>query len=90
MEIDNLKKGLENIIGDRFNISESIRSNYARGEDVFDPILSQGIAFPNNDQEISKIVKFCNENLIPIVPFGTGTSLEGHVLGNKRGITISL
>ena len=40
--------------------------------------------------EVSKVVKICNDNKIPIVPFGTGTSLEGHVLGNEKGITISL
>ena len=90
METNTLDKELKKIIGDRFNISESVISNYARGEDVFDPILSKGIAFPNNNEEISKILKFCNKNSIPVVPFGTGTSLEGHVLGNEEGITISL
>ena len=39
---------------------------------------------------ISKIIKLCNDNNVPITPFGTGTSLEGHALGNKDGITISL
>ncbi len=90
METNTLDKELKKIIGDRFNISESVISNYARGEDVFDPILSKGVAFPNNNEEISKILKFCNKNSIPVVPFGTGTSLEGHVLGNEEGITISL
>ena len=32
----------------------------------------------------------CNEHKVPVVPFGTGTSLEGHVVGNANGITISL
>ena len=83
-----LQTELTKLLKERFSISESTRGNYARGEDVFDPILSQGIAFPKNNEEVSKIVKICNCNKIPIVPFGTGTSLEGHVLGNKKGITI--
>ena len=41
-------------------------------------------------EQISKLVKFCSENSIPIVPFGTGTSLEGNVVANHKGITISL
>ena len=90
MKADILQNELGSLLGDRFSIAESTRSNYARGEDVFDPVLSQGIAFPNNNEEVSKIVIFCNKHSIPIVPFGTGTSLEGHVLGNKTGITISL
>ena len=90
MKIDILHQKLGSFLGDRFTVAESTRANYARGEDIFDPVLSQGIAFPNNNDEVSKIVKICNDNKIPIVPFGTGTSLEGHVLGNEDGITISL
>ena len=41
-------------------------------------------------QFISKILKICNEHKIPVVPYGTGTSLEGNVLGNEDGITICL
>ena len=85
-----LQKDLINILGDRYSTSESTRLNYSRGEDIFEPILSQAVVFPNTNEEISKIVKLCNTYKIPIVPFGTGTSLEGHVLGNKEGITMSL
>jgi D-lactate dehydrogenase (cytochrome) len=85
-----LQKELVTILGDRFSTSESIRLNYSHGEDVFDPVLSQAIVFPNSNEEISQIVKLCNLHKVPIVPFGTGTSLEGHVVGNEDGITLSL
>jgi D-lactate dehydrogenase (cytochrome) len=85
-----LQKELIAILGDRFSTSESVRLNYSHGEDVFDPVLSQAIVFPNSNEEISKIVKLCNQYIVPIVPFGTGTSLEGHVVGNEDGITLSL
>ncbi len=39
---------------------------------------------------MSKILKLCNEHKIPVVPYGTGTSLEGNVVGNENGITICL
>ena len=90
MKSDILQKELLNILGDRFSESESVRTNYSRGEDIFDPVLPQAVVFPNNNEEISKITKLCNDNNVPITPFGTGTSLEGHALGNKDGITISL
>ena len=90
MKSDILQKELLNILGDRFSESESVRTNYSRGEDIFDPVLPQAVVFPNNNEEISKIIKLCNDNNVPITPFGTGTSLEGHALGNKDGITISL
>ena len=81
---------LKRIFNVRFSTSESTRANYARGEDTYDPILSKAVVFPETNEEVSKVLKLCNDNKIPVVPFGTGTSLEGNVLGNSNGITISL
>ncbi len=69
---DQVQAELKKIFNGRFSTSVSTRTNYARGEDTYDPI------------------RLCNENKIPVVPFGTGTSLEGNVVGNEKGITISL
>ena len=87
---EQIQKELKSIFNGRFSMSESTRANYARGEDTYDPILSQAVVFPETNDEVSKILKLCNEHKIPVVPFGTGTSLEGHVVGNENGITISL
>ena len=81
---------LKAIFGDRYSTSTSTRSNYSRGEDTYDPVLSKAVIFPESNEEISTILKLCNEKNIPVVPFGTGTSLEGNVVGNADGITISL
>ena len=81
---------LKAIFGDRYSTSPSTRSNYSRGEDTYDPVLSKAVIFPESNEEISTILKLCNEKNIPVVPFGTGTSLEGNVVGNADGITISL
>ena len=81
---------LKNLLNSRYSTSESTRGNYARGEDTYDPILSKAVVFPESNEEVSKILKLCNENKIPVIPFGTGTSLEGNVVGNEKGITICL
>ncbi len=85
-----LQTQLINLLGERCSFSETVRSNYARGEDVFEPVLSQAVVFPETNEEISSIVKICNKENTPIVCFGSGTSLEGNALGNKDGITLSL
>jgi len=85
-----LKKELTEILKERFSVSESTRANYARGEDAYEPVLSKAVVFPENNEEVSTILKLCNEHKVPVVPFGTGTSLEGHAVGNENGITISL
>ena len=87
---EQIQKELKSIFNGRFSMSESTRANYARGEDTYDPVLSKAVVFPETNDEVSKILKLCNEHKIPVVPFGTGTSLEGNVVGNENGITISL
>ena len=87
---DQVQAELKKIFNGRFSTSVSTRTNYARGEDTYDPILSKAVVFPETNEEVSKILSLCNENKIPVVPFGTGTSLEGNVVGNDKGITISL
>ena len=87
---EQIQAEIKKIFNGRFSTSVSTRANYARGEDTYDPILSQAVVFPETNDEVSKILKLCNEHKIPVVPFGTGTSLEGNVLGNEEGITICL
>ena len=87
---DQVQAELKKIFNGRFSTSVSTRANYARGEDTYDPVLSKAVVFPETNEEVSKILTLCNKYKIPVVPFGTGTSLEGNVVGNEKGITISL
>ncbi len=90
MSIENVQTKLKKKFKERFSTSIPIRTNYSRGEDTYDPVLSSAVVFPKNNEEVSTILKLCNDKKIPVVPFGTGTSLEGNVVGNENGITISL
>ena len=87
---DQIQAEFKKIFNGRFSTSESTRANYARGEDTYDPVLSKAVVFPETNEEVSKVLRLCNEHKIPVVPFGTGTSLEGNVVGNEKGITICL
>ena len=55
MENASLKKELTLLLKDRISLSESTRANFARGEDTYDPILSQAVVFPETNQEVSNI-----------------------------------
>ena len=90
MSIASIETELKSLFKDRFSTSTSTRFNYSRGEDTYDPVPSKAVIFPETNEEVSTILKLCNERKIPVVPFGTGTSLEGNVVGIEEGITISL
>ena len=87
---DLVQSELKKIFDVRFSTSVSTRTNYARGEYTYDPVLSKAVVFPETNEEVSKVLSLCNKHKVPVVPFGTGTSLEGNVVGNEKGITISL
>ena len=84
--LDNLKE----ILQERISFSESVRNNHAKGEDAYDPVLPRAVLFPKNNDELSKILKICNEFKVPVTAYGTGTSLDGHGVGNNEGFTISM
>ena len=81
---------LKDLLQERISFSESVRNNHAKGEDAYDPVLPKAVLFPENNEELSKIMKICNQFKVPITAYGTGTSLEGHVVGNEEGFTISM
>ena len=85
-----LQNELENLLGEKCSFSKSVRQNYSKGEDVYDPVIPDVVLFPETNEEISNILKICNNHKAPVVPFGTATSLEGSVLGIKNGISLSL
>lgn len=84
------REQLAALLGERFTISLSVREHHGRDESSFRPIPPEGVAFAQSTEEVSEIVKICARHKIPVIPFGTGTSLEGHVLAIHGGICVDL
>ena len=80
---------LENLFGDRLVTSESVRSQHSHDESWHVPEnLPDAVVFPETSNEVSRIISFASKNNIPVIPYGTGTALEGHVHAVNGGITI--
>ena len=54
------------------------------------PHAPDAVLFPKNVEQVSAIARICNENKVPIIPFGTGTGIEGGVVAIHGGVTIDL
>lgn len=81
---------LETLLGDRVTTSLPVREHHGRGEDYFKPVPPDAVCFPETTEEVAAIVRLCAAHRVPVIPFGTGTSLEGHVTAPQGGVTIDL
>ena len=92
--VHNLEAGLltylRELLGDRVSTAEAVRDHHGKSEG---PYLSQppdAVCFVENTEEVSAIVTHCAREGVPVIPFGTGTSLEGHVQAVKGGVCIDM
>ncbi|MGH6861436.1 MAG: FAD-binding oxidoreductase [Phyllobacterium sp.] len=81
---------LRNRFADRFSVSEVLREQHGRGESHHATAIPDAVVFVKSTQEVSEIVSLCAENSVPIIAFGAGTSLEGHLAAVKGGVSIDL
>jgi len=81
---------LKQRFGDRFQTGQSIRQQHGHTTTWVRNQPPDAVVFPHKAVEVSEIVKVCATHNVPIIPFGTGTSLEGHVNAPAGGISIDL
>src|SRR5690242_21011505 len=88
--IDAASDELRRLLGARANDTPAVREHHSRGESYHTPAAPDIVCFPETTDEVASIVRISARHGIPIVPFGAGTSLEGHVHAIRGGITIDL
>ena len=76
--------------GDRFQTGEAIRGQHAHTTTYIPSQLPDGVVFAKSTEDVQTVVRACAEHRVPVIPFGTGTSLEGHVNAPGGGICIDL
>ncbi|WP_375398017.1 FAD-binding oxidoreductase [uncultured Sphingomonas sp.] len=76
--------------GERLATTEAVRAAHGAGEGVRDPHPPDAVVFPTSAEEVADVVRLCAEHRVPVVPFGVGTSLEGHVQAVHGGVTLNL
>jgi len=79
---------LKQRFGERLQTGQSMREQHAHTTTYIPAQLPDGVAFPDGVEEVREIVRVCAEHRVPVIPFGVGTSLEGHVNAPGGGISI--
>jgi D-lactate dehydrogenase (cytochrome) len=87
---DQLVEELRVVVGERLSTAAPVREHHGNGEDYFDAVPPDAVVFAQSTEEVSEIVKICSKHGAPIIAYGTGTSLEGHVVALHGGVCIDL
>jgi D-lactate dehydrogenase (cytochrome) len=85
-----LLASLEQRLGDRLSTSAAVCAQHGKDESYHAPHAPDAVAFAHSTDEVAAIVSLCAEYRTPVIAFGTGTSLEGHVAALRGGVCIDL
>ena len=76
--------------GDRLSTAEAVRAHHGRDESAYDPMLPDAVVFAQTTEDVAAVAKLCFEHEIPLIPYGAGSSLEGHLLAVAGGVSLDL
>ena len=85
-----LLEELRGLLGDRATASRGVREHHGKDESYFPFAPPDAVVFPGSTEEVRAVVDLCRRRRTPVIPFGVGTSLEGHVLAIHGGVCIDL
>ena len=78
------------VFGDRMSTVEAVRASHGRDESPFDPQLPDAVVFARNTEDVQAVIRLCGQYDVPVIPYGNGSSLEGHLLAVQGGVSIDL
>lgn len=78
------------IFGKRFSQGESVRLQHGRDESAMDPMPPDGVVFAESTAEVATLAALCHQYQVPLIPYGVGSSLEGHLLAIRGGLSVDL
>ena len=85
-----LAAALRALLADRFSVAAVVREQHGRGESWHPVQAPDAVCFPESTDEVAQILALCHKHKVPVIPFGTGTSLEGHVQAVRGGVCVDL
>jgi D-lactate dehydrogenase (cytochrome) len=83
-------EALRQRFGERCSTALAVREQHGRDESPFDVPPPDVVVFCESTQDVSAVVELADRYAVPVIPYGTGSSLEGHLLAVQGGVSIDL
>jgi len=84
--LDTLRAGF----AERCSTALAVREQHGRDESVFDVPPPQAVVFAESEADVARTVALCAEHRVPVIPYGAGSSLEGHLLAVRGGVSLDV
>ena len=81
---------LKELFGERVSTSDSARHQFGKDESFHESIPPDAVFAPQFTEEVSNAVRICAKHATPVIPYGTGTGLEGHVAALHGGVCLNM
>ena len=78
------------LLGERLSLAGAVREQHGKDESWHPAHAPDAVAFAHSTEEVSAIVKICARHKVPVIAYGAGTALEGHVAAVHGGICIDM
>lgn len=88
--VESVLPALQQRFGERVSIVQAVREQHARGEGLATSLAPDAVVWPLDKHEVCAILALCNEHRVPVIAFGAGSSLEGHVSAPYGGVCIDM
>jgi D-lactate dehydrogenase (cytochrome) len=76
--------------GDRCSTALAVREQHGRDESPYDVPPPEAVVFCESTEDVAAVVKLADTHAVPVIPYGAGSSLEGHLLAVQGGVSIDL
>lgn len=87
---DAMRDALAARFGERFSTAQSVREQHGRDESVYATTPPEAVVFCESTDEAAFVVALAARHEVPVIPFGVGSSLEGHLLAVQGGVSVDL
>jgi len=87
---DAFKRQLEQSFGAQLSFAAAVREHHGRDESAYAPVPPDAVVFAESTEDVARLVALCVEFRVPVIAYGVGSSLEGHLLAVQGGVSVDL